>query len=107
MCNPGRETAASRPIEAAGFGRGGDAGGVRFGDARLGRASASRYPRAAATEAESGVVGRPISFESVWLSSNSAPFEASTPQPAIALAIPSGRPCPASAPAYSSTERFL
>ena len=89
-------------------------GGEQIGSARQHAAAANDSTRrarenrarrsffhfsAAATAADSGVVGRPISFDNTFLSSNSAPFDAPTSQPAIALAKPAGRPKPASAAA--------
>lgn len=55
--------------------------------------------RAALTVALIGVVGRPIRAESCLPSSNSAPWEALTSQPAMAAASPSGRPKPFNAAA--------
>ena len=52
-------------------------------------------------------MGRPIRAESWRLPSNSAPFDASASQLAIAFAIASGRPKPASAAAYLATGKFL
>lgn len=50
--------------------------------------------RAAATGTDNGVVDRPISADNWRPSSNRAPWEAPTSQPAIAAASPSGSPTP-------------
>ncbi len=58
---------------------------------------AENYWSATVTLCTSGVVGRPIRAESWRPSSNRAPCDAAMSQPAMACAIPSGRPAPTSA----------